>query len=126
MILKKFNRQQCSRRFHNPRKPHVTIACWGVILFNNGASELFGFKPGDRVNFYQDEARPKDWYIEKTEDTDGLQVRMCKTGFACSTSEITREMLKPFDLKGKKSITFPIALSPDENGYYAILTSVVK
>ena len=97
-----------------------------MIAFNNGASGLFEFKPGDRVNFYQDEARPKDWYIEKTEDADGIQVRRCKTGFACSASEIVRDMLKSFDMKGKKSIAFPIALSPDENGYYAILTSMVK
>lgn len=47
----------------------------GLISLSKAATETIGLKAGDKVFVINDEERPKDWYVCKTDDENGFTVR---------------------------------------------------
>lgn len=123
MKLKKFNREQCKIRMTG--KPQIRVSTTGTFAFNLLAGTKLELKEGQKLNFYQDEDRPKDWYFEKTTEQDGLVIRKYKEGFMCAGSEIARKLLKACITDNSKSKAFLVSTEP-ENGMYAIITSAAK
>ena len=126
MRLKKYTRSDCKYRM--PGQPSVNIREGGPISFNKTISESIGLKDGDKIVFLQDEIRPMDWYISKTENDDGFVLRgKIKTSSSLITNSATvaRAILK--SVGSIKKATFRMSEKPTEvdgKKYFAILTKV--
>lgn len=126
MNLKKYTRADC--KYLTRGKPTVRISKKGFVSFNKTAVQKLAFKPFEKILVIQDQQRPKDWYIQKTDDPDGFELRTyAKTSMAMNAAKITNLMLDSLGLSS--STTFRMATEPTVNGdeeYYAILTKIAK
>ena len=126
MKLKKFNRKDCHTR--GLSYPAISIEKSGIVRLNRYAAEHLSLNIGDKINLYQDEDKPKDWYIEKTTDDDGLIMR--KHGddgsLCCNASAISSKVKVALGMD--KTMHIRIAGSPveDGQGLFAILTGTIK
>jgi len=124
MKLKKFNRKDCSIN-RGDGFAYITLEKIGIIRLNRNAAELIGLSVGDKLNVINDEDNPRDWYIEKTTDDDGLIMRKhSDSGSICSNAKvITDEIRKSLGVE-TKTLRFRIAGKPafDDSNIYAILT----
>ena len=109
--------------------PYVTLEKNGIIRLNRIACELLEITIGEKLNVLQDEDRPKDWYLEKTSDEDGLIMRKhSSSGSICSNSKpITVLMRNSIGIQ-QQSVRFRLATQSlnGENKVYAILTSSIN
>jgi hypothetical protein len=122
MKLKKFNRKDCSGRM--PGQPQIRINHAGMIMLNKRFVEKANLKPGDKVNIYQDEDKPTDWYLKSTDEDQGVQMRDYKGGLVFNASVIARRIMESVNIT-EKSVVFKMGTEP-ENGYYAIITRAPK
>ena len=124
MKLRKFNRgTQVSRGVSDI--PYFSISRKGIIRLNTKAMDLLGVEPTDKINVYNDEERPADWYVEKTNEPEGLIMRKCSGGgVICNSAGITGNILKALRIDKENTATMRIAPNPIEEGstIYAILT----
>jgi hypothetical protein len=124
MNLKKYTRVDC--KYIAPGKPTIRISKTGFISFNKSAVQKLAFKPDEKISIIQDELRPTDWYIQKTDDPDGFELRTyAKTSMAMNAAKIASILLDSLGLT--ESTTFRMATEPTvDNGeeYFAILTKV--
>lgn len=124
MKLKKFNRStQVSRGVCG--MPYFAITRKGVIRINRKAQELLAVEAGDRINIYNDEERPADWYLEKTPEDEGLIMRKSTgDGVVCNSVSITNSIFKSLRIEKENSVSMRIAPNPIEDGstIYAIFT----
>ena len=123
MKLKKFNRSTQGRATKGV--PAVTVSGKGLIRVNTPAQELLALKSGDKINLFQDEERPVDWFIEKTGEEGGLIMRSDTSGgLICNAALITSMLLKSIGANGN-TVYMLIAQMPIEDGspIHAILTS---
>lgn len=80
-----------------------------------------------KVNIIQDEERPKDWYIELTKESDGLQVKEKKSAsgkfkeYVIQSIFLSRLILKESELP-EKTIRLLVATEPVEKNMHAIIT----
>lgn len=122
MKLKKYNRKDCHMR--EAGSATVRVSRTGTFAFSKKAIEAMGITEGTRLNLLQDEDRPKDWYVEKTTDPEGLRVRKYKDGMMAAGAAIARQLLTSLDVPAdKKSMGFMLASEPIEEGCFAIITS---
>lgn len=124
MNLKKYTRVDC--KYIAPGKPTVRISKTGFVSFNKSSMHQLKLKAADKIAIVQDELRPTDWYIQKTDDPDGFELReYSKSGLAMNAAKITKLILKSLGLN--ESTTFRMATDlTKDNGeeYFAILTKV--
>jgi hypothetical protein len=123
MKLKKFDRSDCQLRYDE--KAVVAFEKSGIIRFNRTAVKHLKLEVGDKIAIYQDEERPRDWYIEKTDSETGLIMRKHSSpgSVCCNAKQITSVVQKA--VKNEvKTMRFRIAALPVEEGQglYAILT----
>lgn len=121
--MKVFNSSILGAR-HQRSGYYCVIKKSGLIMFSRDMNELL---KGKRVNFLQDEIRPKDWYVEVTKDASGIPVRFIDKvdRHAIQSSVIAREILDACAIEAGGA-DFAISSTPDttDNGKsYAILTS---
>lgn len=79
MKLKTYNTQNT----HSARigDPYVRVyGKAGAFIFSTGLCRETGWKSGDAFLFHQDENRPQDWYIEKTNAEEGFIGRINQGG----------------------------------------------
>jgi hypothetical protein len=104
----------------------------GLITFNKGAVDALKLKPGDKVEFAQDEDRPVDFYLFLSESPDGYELRVKKDSsvLVFSSRCIYGRMLDALKLSDGKSFTLPVAITPlevpDCPPLFAILTAAAK
>lgn len=56
--------------------PMITISLKrGEIRINQATAKLIGLKKGDHIVLVNDEAKPKDWYLIKSNAEQGFQLR---------------------------------------------------
>jgi hypothetical protein len=102
----------------------------GVIALSKRSIEIIGAKAGDRVYFLQDETRPKDWYIMKTQSIDGFKLREYnkskgRKALLLNNSATVHKIMESLAIT-EKTIAFHIASQATEHegtNLYAILTS---
>jgi len=113
-------------RTHSVRKmvAAITISKVGVLRLNKKAAQLLGIANGDRVSLFQDENRPQDWYISKTDS--GL---ICRNAYGkdreakvANNARLAAELHEQF-APSEKSVTIQMAQEPIDVGYYALITA---
>lgn len=56
-------------------EPTISLMKNGAISFSRGATKMIGLEVAGKVQFHQDEESPSDWYISKSDDVDGFDIR---------------------------------------------------
>jgi len=102
----------------------LTIGKSGVFHFSNDFIKESGFKQGDRIDFYQDEDRPKDWYIVQNE-TGQLTLRQqaLLRGLVFNSQFMAKKIKESIGFDIEKSINLPIGLIDEGNQVYPIITA---
>jgi len=99
----------------------------GTINFSAELARAGIFKPNSKIAFYQDEARPKDWYMAESET--GFTLKEKKDGILSLTSaKFCSAIAESVKFNGK-TCSFLVATEPMENEgikLYAILTPSIK
>jgi hypothetical protein len=99
----------------------------GIIRLNKFATDALLIKVNDRINILQDEDNPRDWYIEKTTEEEGLVMRKHNTGSVCCNSiSIVSAFRKSHGFTGTISLRIATQMAFDDSGMHAILVSSAK
>jgi len=119
MKLKKFEND---RRFKRGTAS-VYMNKKGLLNFSSEFVRQTGLEPGQKVNFYQDEKEPRDWYLQtdphgdfELYQTSGLKSLKLNSVALCEA--ITKSV------GAELPISFKMAVEPTEPGLYAILTTI--
>ncbi len=126
MKLKIYNRQNIVSARATKLKPRITISYKpGLIAFSKSATELLGLKKDTKLSFYQDETRPKDWYIGVDADPEGFALRLDKSVRpAFNSTPLARLILDSIGATGTQRLL--IAPKPTDDGLWVIITSSAK
>lgn len=98
----------------------------GLISLSKAATETIGLKGGDKVVIINDEERPNDWYICKTDDENGFAVRAkAETGSAdFNCTSVVKRVFETMDIHDM-AVGYVVAPEPekvDGMELYAIIT----
>ncbi|MFA5649552.1 MAG: hypothetical protein WC914_00200 [Proteiniphilum sp.] len=140
MKLKKFNEENTPRtRRCDPTIRFVRKT--GLISISAEAGRILGMNSGDaRLEFFQNEEVPKDWYISLTHDQQGFQFRSKGRLYLLNSVSMSRNILdslktdRPGLASGEiditKGATFRISTTPVLQGekklYYIITGKPLK
>jgi hypothetical protein len=120
-----YDAQTC--RNHCGAESEIRFNRSGIITISKKACDCLGLDEGDMVKLHQDKKKKQDWYLEKV-TMGGLKLKKNhKAGSVALTlqsSLICKEVL--LSLGKDKPVKCPIAASPIEGKYYALLTSSLK
>jgi hypothetical protein len=100
----------------------------GAISFSKDLVSLIDIKK-NKVQFVQDEDKPKDWYLQVTSSEDGFPLRGKNAGSIMQNTVLCREILKSLGVLGQGSWRIMVATTP-EKGFnlptYPIITKSIK
>ncbi len=108
--------------------PTVALMKGGAFRFNRLAVETFGLTPGTSVRFFQDEQRPKDWYVHFDEKEQPFSLTMRKSTSkdkecyvaSRATATLIKQSIPGLDINK----TYPIEIATEQTeGMFALLTS---
>jgi hypothetical protein len=120
-----YDAQTC--RGKSDDSPQVRFNRSGIITINGKACLALELKEGDQVKIHQDKKSKKDWYLEKV-TMNGLKLRLNKAagckGLNFQSSMICKEVLSSLGID--KPVKLPIATTPTDGRYYALLSSPLK
>lgn len=111
-----------------------SAGCWvrvhnkGCITFSKAAVEGIGLQDTGFV-IVQDEDRPQDWYIEKSNEPVAFKLRTKEANkwdktYLFQSSSMAREILSSLGIE--KSARFMMSIVPNDDGCYAIITKSAK
>jgi len=121
MKLKKYNRRNVLGRLS--AYPTLAVSKSGIIRVNSRAMVCFGLTVGSKINIVNDQESPRDWYVELTDEPDGLVLRKSNSALACNSATIAFEMKNI--IKDATTVVMRIATEPVP-GYprmYALLNN---
>lgn len=122
MNFKTFDSTTCRRR--RMLEPEIRFTKAGVMTFNPKLAEQMNLKKGDTVVFHQDQARKKDWYIEKSK-INGLELREASKlrnySLCLNASLVCKELFASLNIAGP--IKLSVASQTTDGKIFAILTS---
>ncbi|MDM1048038.1 hypothetical protein [Sphingobacterium hotanense] len=107
----------------------VTMGAKGLLSFNLAACLTANLSPGDRIILLQDEDRPKDWYLSKTDSEEGYVLRDYKNGvLAFNSSKLVSAIVDSIGLEEGKSFKCLLGSKISENGLnlFALITKSIK
>lgn len=123
MKAKVYSRENC--KYKTNGKSAISLSKSGVISISSQAIEKIGLTAGDKILMVQDEEKPTDWYIQKTEEEHGFVLRKSTKHLAFNAKSIVIDLLKSLG-KELQSTSFILATEPTEEVYYAIITKSGK
>nr|WP_321357212.1 hypothetical protein [uncultured Draconibacterium sp.] len=123
MKLKTYSREDCKYRYAG--SPVFRVEKSGVLKLSKQAYEQIDLKAGEKILILQDQERPTDWYIQKTNNEDGFVLRESSNHLAFNAKNIAIEILKSLGVEFK-AMSFQMSTNPIDGKYYAILTKSVK
>lgn len=106
--------------------PTISVNKSGVIRLSLMVKNSLGLKAGDKVGFYFDKDKPKDWFIKINDDDDIIlrNVDKAKSALLVNSSNIANTLLKSIGFS--TNATMRIVLVPVEEHTYCILTASAK
>lgn len=122
MKLKSFNPENAANI--RKGKPTIHIGSNGAISMNAVATNLTGLKPGDKVEFHQDETNPKDWYISKSKSGFELRAYNQDRGVIFNSSKLASIILEI--IGGPITATMIIGNEPVDGKYWPVITASAK
>lgn len=96
----------------------------GVIYMSRTLADKLELAESDKLLFANDEENKKDWYISKTTDPAGFNIKNDKSGVRLSNKFLSTKILD--SLKIALNATFLVASEPmeiDSVKYYKIIAS---
>lgn len=125
MELITYDAQNC-RRQSNP-DPEIRFNRSGIITINKKACVSLELKEGDQLKFHQGKKKKRDWYIEKV-NLNGLVLKRNKAAgsqaLLIQSATICKEVLA--SLGKDKPVKIPVATSPVDGKYFALLTATLS
>jgi len=106
-------------RYARKNIPSISIHESGIIRFNIAARDAIGLNENDEIAFFQDSENKKDWFIRK-EPGLRLQVNKRSQYVLCHNKRIAGLILKSLNLDFSTSMI--MAVDPDDDGYYSLIT----
>jgi len=105
MKLKRFNTTNI--RSIRIGKPTVRFNKQGQISFSIAIITAMGLKSGDKIEFIQDEEKPKDWYVVKCKNDNGFTLRDFKgsNGLVTNSSSLVKTFIKSLEPQFDSSVT---------------------
>ncbi len=109
-------------------KPTIRFAKQGQITLSTEAVRKMNIKPGDKIEFIQDEEKPKDWYLKKSKIGFSTRKYSGSDALICNASTICRLFMISVEKEGALSVgcfvaTVPTSIEGEE--MYAILTKSI-
>lgn len=106
--------------------PVVSIVKSGVIRLSPIIKDTLKLKIGDRVGFYYDKDKPKEWSLKINDDDITLRnADTAKTALLANSSVVANKILASLGFVNK--VTIRMALKPfKDDCYFALLTSSAK
>lgn len=102
MQLERFNKQ--NRISSRDQTPTVSFSASGLISINTPAMQAIGLAENDCVEMLYD-AKEKQWYIAKTDEETGLQVRLLKAKYyGISHAACTHKVMEEFEKTAKSTL----------------------
>lgn len=116
MEFNTFNAENCPQlmghRYHVFK--NLTIRSQGSLMIAKQSAVELGIDEKSRIVFLRDKNYPTDWYIQKTDDEKGYELRRNKNGSYTFTSyPLTRAIIESvMDVREKfVTITFPLTIT---------------
>lgn len=123
MNLKKYNETTIAKIGRG--KPSISFSINnGVISISRAAATLMNLKKGDRIEFFQNEKEPEDWYIRVSTGEHGFIVHDGKCGNLMFRNKKMAYIVLS-SLKLTRTSRFIISAEPEDiagEKYYFILT----
>jgi len=110
-------------------KPSISLYKNGEFRISQSLADIMGAKTGSRIQVFQDEEEPTDWYIKfNTEDGYLLRNKSGKgAGYAFCSKPLVEAIKNSVKIRDGAKFIMPVSSEPDpELQVYAILTSVLK
>ena len=111
-----FNAETCPQQLES--RSHVfknlTIRSQGSLMIARQSAQELGINEKTRIVFLRDKNYPTDWYIQKTDDEKGYQLRRNKNGsFTINSYPLARAILDSvMDMhESFVTITFPLTIT---------------
>jgi len=97
----------------------------GVIRLSKYTSIMLGLSPGDKVEFFQDNDDPRDWYVKKSVSKEAFRLNTNKEWgyFYFNSSYLSSRIMA---VAKCKSASFMLSKTPkmiDDEPYYLILVA---
>lgn len=116
MEFNTYNAETCPQ--HLGHRSHVfknlTIRSQGSLTIARQSAQELGISDDSRVIYLQDKRYATDWYIQKTDDDKGYQLRRNKNGsYTINSYPLTRAIIESaMDMhEGFVTITFPLTIT---------------
>ncbi len=110
----------------------ISVNKSGVFSFSKDLTDTIGLEEGQKIDFYQDEEKPKDWYFTIVEEGQNIirgngkdaKYKMMMT----NCSDMAKKIKTSLNFDNTKTLRVPVGLAFNENGndYYPIITAAVK
>ena len=105
--------------------PTISINKKGVMRLSPMVKEALNLKVGDKVGFYFDKDKPKDWFIKINDNDITLRnADKAKTSLLSNSSIVANRLLNSIGFSTKAIMR--IVLVPVEEHTYCILTASAK
>lgn len=129
MKLKSYNATNCQARILGT---FVTISKSGMLSISSEACRLIGIKDNTKVEFFQDEESPEDWYIGLSKAEGAFHIRAKeKNGVYCiQNAFLARTIRDSIKFSESGSARFMISKEFEQGGgtgkVFAIITKSAK
>ena len=104
----------------------ITLGSSGLIAFSVAASEMLQLEKGVKLMFLQDKDRPKDWYLNISDDGDSCPRKYKDNMFCFNASGLARTIKKSLDADEKKSLKIALGEPFDNEGQTLIALLTAK
>lgn len=110
----------------------ISISSAGVFSFSKDLIQEIGLKDNDKLNFYQDEANPKDWFLCAEKDGQLLLRSYCKNNsyktYMANNADVAKKLRNALRILHSKSFKVPVGSANEIEGvmYWPLITAAVK
>jgi len=108
-------------------KPSISLYKNGEVRISPSLADIVGAKTGTRIQVFQDEEEPADWYIKFNTDDGYLLRSKSGGGYNFCHRALVDAIKGSIKIRDGAKLSMPVSTDPDpEHGVYAILTSALK
>jgi hypothetical protein len=125
MELITYDAQSC--RGQSCTGPEIRFNRSGIVTLNSKVCQELDLHEGDQIKVHQDKKKKQDWYIEKV-TMGGLKLKKNHAAgsiaLTIQSALICKEVL--LSLGKDKPVKLPVATTPLDGKYYALITAALK
>ena len=110
----------------------ISVSAAGVFSFSKELITETGLKEDDKLNFYQDEENPRDWFLCAEKEGQLILRSYAKNSsyntFMANNSDMAKKLRKSLGLLTAKSFKVPVGVVNEIEGvkYWPLITAAIK